>query len=222
MAILLLGGMVFYGGCNAANLVGILGSPSNDQRKIPAEYDLAEQEDKKILVIVNQGSWLETDINMRYYLTEAINKMLASKVGISGENLVTYGELSQLRSGRAGFSNMSPGQMGKAFEADMVLVVNIEVCQLRQIVESGFYKGNLNSNAALFDSATDVRLWPKTVGSKSVKVGFEVEDRGKEISVARLAVASAHCIVRSLYNCPKKKYKIADDRSGVAWQSWGN
>ena len=65
-----------------------------------------------------------------------------------------------------------------------------------------------------------MKLWPKSEKAKFVKVGFEVETGGKEASVARLASASAYGIVRYLYDCPRNKFKFADDRSGSQWQEW--
>ncbi len=207
----------FQSGCG---LVSLLGTPSRSERKIPAEYDLAEHTDQKILVLVNQPAWLNAQVNLRYYLTRAINKNLMTKVGIQPDYLVPYNELSEFRSNQPDFSLLSPTQVGEALNANMVLLVIIEDYQLKELAETGYHKGALDAQAALVETATGERLWPDSTKNKSIKVGFEVEPRGREAGVARLAAACAHCIVRFLYNCPKNKFKVTDDRSGIGWKNW--
>ena len=43
--------VLLQGGCA---IISLLGTPTNYERKIPAEYDLSELEDKTILVLVEQ------------------------------------------------------------------------------------------------------------------------------------------------------------------------
>ena len=211
--------VLFHSGCG---IVSLLGTPSRSERKIPAEYDLAEHADQKILVLVNQPAWLSAQVNLRYYLTGAINKNLTTKVGMQPDYLVPYSELSEFRSNRPDFSLLSPVQVGEALHTDMVLLVIIENYQLHEVAETetDYHKGVLDVRAALVETATGEMLWPDSTESKSIKVGFEVESRGREAGVARLAGGCAHCIVRYLYNCPKKQFNISDDRSGIGWKSW--
>ncbi len=207
----------FQSGCG---IVGLLGTPSRSERKIPAEYDLAEHADQKILVLVNQPAWLNAQVNLRYYLTRAINKNLMTKVGIQPDYLVPYKELSEFRSNQPDFSLLSPVQVGEALHTDMVLLVIIENYQLHEVAETDYHKGVLGAQAALIETATGERVWPDSTKNKSIKVGFEVEPRGREAGVARLAAACARCIVRCLYNCPKNIFKVPDDRSGIGWKNW--
>lgn len=206
--------------CGGCGIIGVLGTPGRGERKITAEYNLAERPENKILVIVNQQGWLNAEANLRYYLTKATNKYLAEKVKIPTENLVTYSELSEFRSGRVDFSFLSPAEVGKALNTDIVLLIMIEEFKLQPIAQTDYYKGDLNAQAVLFDTATTEKLWPETANGKSIKVGFDVEQNGREIAVNRLLAACAHCTVRYFYDCPKNKFKIADDRSGVSWENW--
>ena len=201
-------------------MVSLLGTASHYEREVPAEYDLTEHTDRKILVIVHQPAWLDAKVNLRYHLTEAINENLVRSVRIPPEQLVSYGELSEFRSNRDDFSLLSPVQVGKALDANLVLLVTLEDYQLQKIADTNYYKGFLGSRAVLLDTATEAKLWPKWEKSKSIKVGFEIESHGRLVAVKRQAAASAHCIVRYLYNCPENQFKIADDRSGIAWKSW--
>ena len=118
------------------------------------------------------------------------------------------------------FSLLSSVEVGEALDADLVLLVVVEDYQLGELPEAGYYRAILNARAVLLDVATGEKLWPKSAKNKSIQVGFEVEQRGKGVAAKRLTAACAHCIVRYLYDCPKNKFKIFDDRSNIAWKSW--
>ena len=70
----------------------------------------------------------------------------------------------------------------------------------------------------LFDVSDGGKLWTH----KNIRVGFEIEDRGYDVAVKRMAAVFAHCTVRYLYDCPKKKFKIYGDRSNFSWGDWEN
>lgn len=211
---------LFYSGCSFTRTIGALSSPTSHEKKIPAEYDLTRHRKQKILVLVNQPAYLNAQVNLRFYLTEAMSKNLIKKVKIRPWYLVGYNELSEFRSGQPNFSLLSPAEVGTALDADIVLLVTLEDYRLHEIVETDYYKGFLSTRTILFDTATGEKLWPKSAKSKSIKVGFEVESYGREVAVKRLMDACAHCTVRHFYNCPKDKFKIFDDRSGPIWESW--
>jgi len=210
----------FLGGCGTSRLVGIMGIPTRHEKKFPAEYDLKQHKNQRILVLVNQGGWLGADVNLRLHLTEAINKELVKKIRIKPEYLVSYDELSGFRSGRADFSLLSPVQVGQALKADMVLLVVIEDYQLYEMAQSGYLKGFLSTQAGLFETATAAKLWPEPAKGKCVEVGFEVEEHGRDVAISRLANALAYCAVRYFYDCPMDKFKIAEDKSGAGWKDW--
>ena len=211
----------FHAGCEYAPLVALMGTPSYNEIKIPAEYNLTEHTDKKILVLENQPGWLGAQVNLPYYLTRAINTDINVKVKVPGSYLVSYSELAEFRSNQPNFSQLSPKEIGGAFDANMVLLVTVEDYELSELAETKYYRGFLDVRAALVETATGKRLWPESAPSKIIKVGFEVERRGQEVAVARLASACSFCLVRSFYDCPKTKYKIGEDKSTVAGQEWG-
>jgi len=210
----------FQAGCKYGGVVSVLGTPTRHERKIPAEYDLTEHRKQKMLVLVHQPAYLNAQANLRYYLADAMNAELGRKIKIPSECLVPYSELSEFRSNRPDFSLLSPVEVGAALDADMVLLVMIEDYQLEEVVETGFYRGFLGAQTALVEVSAGEKLWPEFTQSKSIRAGFEFEDRGQEAAVRRLAAACAHCTVRCLYDCPKDKFKIADDRSGIGWENW--
>jgi len=207
----------FPGGCG---ILGILGTPRHREGKVAAEYDLANHTDRKILVLVHQPAYLNVQENLRFHLTGAINKSLVENIKFVPEQVVSYDELSRFRSNKSDFSFLSPAEVGRALEADMVLLVTVEDYQLRKMPDVDYYRGFLNAGAVLVDTAGE-KLWPESAESKSIRVGFEIENRGREVAVGRLTAACAGCIVRHLYNCPKNKFKISDDKSGAGWKDWG-
>ena len=206
--------LICHGGCGA---VAVVGTPTSHEKKVPAEYDLAGHRHSRILVLVDQPLWLGAGVNLRLYLTEAINKDLVKKVGIRSRSLVAYRRLSEFRSNRPDFSLLPPAEVGAALGADIVLLVMIEDCQLRKIADTGYHKGFLAARAALIDAATGKKIWPEFTESKTIKVGFEIGQRSPELAVKRLVRACAHSIVRYLYDCPKDKFKIFDDKSDIGW-----
>ena len=211
-----LAAVFFYSGCG---IVGLLGTPSQYEKKIPAEYDLTKQKGRKVLVLVEQPSWLSTQANLRYYLTEAIRENLIAKVKVPPKYILSYKELSEFRSNKSDFSSLSPAAVGKALGADIVLLVMIEDYQLSEVVESGYYNGFLSVQAAIFETASGEKLWPESAEGKSIKVGFETGEKGQEAAVKRLVNACAHCTSRYFYNCPKYKFKISDEKRDIGWET---
>lgn len=213
--------MVFpHAGCNLAGVVPVLGTPTRYEKKIPAEYDLAEYKKEKIVVLVNQPGWLGAQVNLRYYLTEALNENLRKRIRIKDEYLVGYDELSEYRSNQANFSLLSVSEVGAALDAKMVLLVVVEDCQLTKMGEMDYYRGFLAARALLIEVGGGEKLWPKSSEGKSVRVGFEMMQGGQETAVVRLAASFAHCTVRYLYDCSVANFKIPDDRSGEGWEGW--
>ncbi|MHC4762386.1 MAG: hypothetical protein ACYS71_03295 [Planctomycetota bacterium] len=205
------------GGCA---IVDIVTTPTRHEKEIPAEFDLGLYRDEKILVLVEQSGGLGADVNLRYHVTKAISRNLEQKVEIPGGNLVSYRKLSKFRSGKGDFSLLSPAEVGQALGAKVVLLVTVNIYELNKIPDMSYLSGFLGARAILLDTTTGARLWPESGESKNLKVGFEAEGRGKNVAVTRLVSTLAHCTTRGLYDCPMNKYEIADDRSGIGWESW--
>ncbi|MHC4122186.1 MAG: hypothetical protein ACYSSI_01325 [Planctomycetota bacterium] len=217
IVILTLVPVVFWNGCA---VVSVLGTPANEEIVIPAEYDLAEHANQKILVLVNQPIWIDAQINLKYYLTEAVNKRLEEKIKFPSNNIVSYYELSAYRSGQPDFAQLSVRQIGKGLNADIVLIIDVQLYQLEKISETDYYKGFLDAQAAVIDTATGTRLWPEGERGKTIRVRFEMEGKGRQIAVNKLIAACAHCTTRYLYNCKKTNFKIFEDKSDSVWQDW--
>ena len=208
---------LFFSGCG---LVGLLGTETSYEKKVPAEYNLYKLKGKKILVLVEQPGWLDTQTNLRYYLTKAMGNSLEAKVKIEPESIISYDEIAEFRSKIGDFSLLSPVEAGKALGVNLVLVVAVQDCQVNQLSDTEFYNGHLSVNSALFDTETGKKVWPMEAEGKNVKVGFEVGENGQEAAVNRLVSVCAYCTTRYFYNCPKIKFKAFDERSGEGWTGW--
>jgi hypothetical protein len=208
---------LFYAGCNPA-IVGLVGSPtSSEQVEGSAEFNLSKNKDQKILIFVDQPSYLSSYANLRFFLTDTIARNLQEKAKMKPALFIDYKMLADLRASTPDFYTLSPIEVGRKLGADIVLVVTIVDCKTSNISESGYVAGSLDAQAVLYSVSSGEKLWPTTEQSKQVGVGFESERRGRDAAVVRLAVAAAHCVTRYLYNCPKAGFKISDERTASGW-----
>ena len=211
--------VVLFEGCA---LIGILGTPTSSEKTIPAEFKFVAAKDKKLLVLVNQPSWLNAPPLLRRALTEQIQKRLIANAGLKPSNMISYESLSGFRSREAAFSSMAAAQIGKALNAELVLIADLTAYRLVNIEDSGYYEGSLSGCTFLIDVANSDRLWPVDADSKKINVAFDIESRGQEAAFDRLAAAFAYCTARFFYDCPQNKFKIAEDKSASAWSQWGD
>jgi hypothetical protein len=211
-----LAALLFQAGC-APGLISVLGTPTSDETKIPAEYNLAKQKDQKILVLVDQPSYLNAHPNLRFFLTDAINKIFQLNAKIQASYIINYDTLADFRSGTADFSLLGPERVGSALGADFVLHVTIANYQVTQIGDTGYLNASLDVQASVIKVANGEKVWPTLEQSRLVQVGCESERRGRDAVGVRLASAAARCITRYLYDCPKKQFKISDERTTTEW-----
>ena len=216
-AFIFLVGLIFSCGCA---VVHVLTTPTSHEKKVEAEYLLNRAEDQRVLVLVDQPMWLSSKVNLRFYLTQAMNAIIIGKAEVLPENVIPYKELSELRSDTELFSQLTPTQVGSKLDVDMVLMVVVSEYELTELADSGYYKGNLTVKAALFDVATEAKLWPDEGEAQTVKVGFDMGPSDKQKAINRLAIAAAHCTVRYLYDCSEASFKIFDDRSPSEVDKW--
>jgi hypothetical protein len=210
--------ILFYAGC-APQILAVLGTPtSSEQVEGSAEYDLSKNKTQKILVLVDQPASLSAYANLRFYLTDTIDKMLQEKAKMRPAQIIDYKLLADLRANTPDFYTLLPTQIGLELDADLVLVVTIVDCKISGMSESGYVSGSLDAQASLYNVSSGEKLWPTTEQSKLIGVGFESERRGWDAAMVRLSVAAAHCVTRYLYNCPKAGFKISDERSASGWE----
>jgi hypothetical protein len=203
---------VFFQGC---------GGEWSSKEKITAEFKFDAGKDKKVLVLVNQPSWLNAPPLLHQELTEQIQKRLTIYAGLGAPNLVSYENLSEFRLQETAFSSMTAAQIGKALNADWVLVADLTDYKF-VVEESSYYGGTLTGRTFIINVDDSRKLWPADSESRKINVSFDIEDRGSEEALRRLAGAFAHCTTRYFFDCPKNKFKIAEDKSNPVWSEWGD
>jgi hypothetical protein len=214
--------IVFVQGCG---IISILGSEPESTKKIPAEFKFdvsKDKKDKKVLVLVNQPSWLNAPPLLQQMITEQIQKRLMLYAGLKNFNLISYEALSQYRSGEENYSSMTAPQIGTALGADWVLLADLTDFKFGSIGESEYYSGSLSGHAFVIETANSEKLWPEDAENKKIDVGFEASKDGPQGSLAHLAAAFAHCATRNFFDCPKSSFKIAEDRIASSLNEWGN
>jgi len=208
---------VLQGGCG---IISIFSTPTRYEKKVPAEYKMSDLKGQKILVLVKQPYWLDAEVNLRVSLTESLHEQLIKNVDVSPDRLIGYDQLSRYRARKPDFSLLKAADVGKDLGADAVLFLSIAEVRLDRMPDSNVYSGYLSAQASLIHTASGTHLWPEQSREKSIKVGFEIEEKGLKAALSRLSRATAHCTVRYLYDCKVAYFKINDDRSDPAWDYW--
>lgn len=199
----------------------LIGTPTSDETKTPAEYNLTPQKGQKgqkILVFVDVPFYFNAHPNLRFFLTDTINKMLQQKAKIAPALLIDYDTLAEFRSNTPDFSLLSPERVGSALGADLVLFVVVSDYKLSGMGDTGYLNVSLDVQASLIKVSTGEKVWPPVEPAKIVRVGFEAERHGDDVAAVRLAAATAHCVTRYLYDCPKNQFKISEEKTDIGWE----
>ena len=203
--------VVFFGGCKA--FLGVISSPTYHEQKIPAQFKLADRAKEKILVFVEEARGSGAGSNLREMVSDTVSVFIVKKARIKSQYLVSQRELSDLKSQRSDFSRLSPVEVGRSVGAAVVLYVRIEDYKLYEMAETGYYRGSLVTRSILFDTASGEMLWPRETTGRVVRTKVEFETKGYEATAERLTRATAHCIVRNFYDCPRDQFKVRDEQS---------
>jgi len=188
------------------------------EKPIVAEYNLEKENDKKVVIFVDQPNWLNAEDNLQYYITRAFSYQLINNVGFKPKSIIPYAELSDYRSKLKDASLYSPLDIAKGLKADLLIIVKVDGYNLYDMDNTGYYKGYLAGQVLLVDVETKEKLWPNNAESKSLKVAVDAEVGGREAAVRKLTGAFGHCSVRYLYDCLKKNFSIAEDRTSLRWE----
>jgi hypothetical protein len=196
-------------GCDAA---GVLLTPNIHEQKIPAEYKLAPQAKKGLLVFVDGAAGVARSRDVIPDLTGVVKELLVQRAKVNKKHITSNEKLESLRARRENLSVMSPVQIGKESDSGLVLYILIEDYDLHQIDKKrGYYGGLLATRSLVFDVGSGNILWPANGEGKRTIAKFALETKGKEIAKDRLALTVAHCVTRYFYDCPKPKFKASDE-----------
>ncbi|HIJ67815.1 MAG TPA: hypothetical protein HPP51_05970 [Planctomycetes bacterium] len=204
--------------CGSCSLLGIMGSKTYHEQRVPAEFLLKDAAQGGVLVFADETGAGRSEQGLRSELDEMVRMYLVKKARIKSKNLISNDKLSHLRSRRDDFSALSPVELGTAAGAAAVLYIMITDYELYEVGNREYFGGSLVTRSILFDVASQRVLWPADGRGRVVDVGVEVETGGREASLDRLITATAHCITRSFYDCPKPEFRAADERFDYSHQ----
>lgn len=202
--------------CCGCKLVGIMGTPTASETKIPAEFEIGQRAKGKLVVLVQQPSWLNVQTDLRPVLSEAVNIMLCEKTKFKKQAVISYEQLVEFRRAHSDFFSMRPDQIAMSLGVKTILLIVIDDYKLYGMPLDGYYKGLhkglLDVRSYLLDAQSGEVLWPRSGEGKLARLALEAERGGKEFCAARLARAAAHCIVRYFYDCPSDKFRTWGER----------
>lgn len=205
------------GGCG---LVSVLGTPSGTEEAIKAKYDISQKYNEKIVVLVNQPHWVDSPLNMQKEITDKINAYFRVHFKKMPEtSIINYETIKEARAGNVDLTTMSPIEIGQKFDAGLILYVEIIDFSFSQLSAGTYYSAEMKTSSALYDGRTGEVLWPQQKGESIVSLVVEAE-KGVPQTVARLATANAHCILRNFYDCKRVKYRIVDEQKQFDAEQW--
>jgi hypothetical protein len=209
-----------FGLCSGCRLIGILGTPTASETKVPAEYEIRRRAEGGIIVLVQQPGWLNVQTDLRPVLSEAVNVTLWKKAKVDKKAIVGYERLVEFRQAHPDFSSLSPEQIATGLDAKTILLVAVEDYRLYELPLDGYYKGLhkglLDIRGYVLDAQSGEVLWPQSGKGKLIRLALEAEQGGKEACAAKLSKAAAHCIVRYFYGCKKDKFRVWGERPDIS------
>ncbi len=213
----ILGAVFFSWGCQ---LPAIMSKETRYEKKVPAEYNLKAQSDKKLLVLINQPSWLGGASDLNENLTKAVYANLISSKILKSTALIPYEQIKAFSEKDPDYFYAYPKNAGESLNADLVLFIVIDQKHLEPAQQGIYYKGLLSGRSQLIEVSGGDILWPVSPDGKIVRVEFDVEKGGYDAAGLRLANSFAHCVVRYFYDCPVAKFQTFDDKSQSGWRQW--
>ena len=204
---------VFCGGCG---VVGVLGTETYGNQKVPAQLDfsdIAKAGPLLVLVEPSYGSRIPPDLPAK--LRAMIVSEIVKKTRVKAKNIISPEKVEPLLAQMRGFSGNRPLELAKAASAATVLYILIEDYRLTVVPQSQYHKGSMSVRGVVFDVASSKPLWPipPATGTARSKVEFETE--GAAATRDRIMAAVSHCIVRNFYNCKRSQYKVNDEEANL-------
>lgn len=207
-------------GCK--NLIGVIASPTNYEKKIPAEYNLPkEAKNRSILVVVDRAPASGPNKKVMPLLAGMVEKFLIKKAKIKEKYVLPYEEVDPLGSISGEVLAADPVKIGSDAGTELVLYILIEDYEMRLIDKRGYFTGRLATRSMLFDVASGAILWTADGDGKRVVAKVNLETQGRDRAIERLNMTTSHCITRHLYDCSKRLFKTADEvRSHDELTNW--
>lgn len=216
MGVLTLAMMTLSCGCS---LIGWLIAPTANEDVVPAQVRLAKLQERGIVVVVDAAHGSNVTPTMCRQVVNTINGHLVKRARVNTRYLVAADDSSPERAKIEALTNEGPAQIAQAVGAGLAVYVRIEDFRIEGMADE-YMKGRLFSRAALVGAEADRVLWPASGEPLAVRAQVELETQGRDRTITRLAEATAHCIVRHFYDCPRARYRTADEMDGTEAFGW--
>ncbi len=198
-------GLIYTGCATPAALL----SPTKREQKIPAQYEIRKNQDKKILILVEAARASRADKRIVEALGADIALKLKKNAKVNEKNLILAWTNPQTAIEQDG----SPANIAKKMDAGIAFYIVIEHFELYPAGHKDYYSGQLITSAAIVDANTSRIIWPEDTGVKRARSVVELETFGMASALDRLTQANAHILTRYLYDCPADRFKLADEGS---------
>lgn len=176
--------------------------------KVKPEYDLAANQDKKILLWVEAPRSAAADVDAAEKLAAALVEHLVARAKVKPENVLVQADSRVNPVGNV----LTPESVARQEGAGLVLIVRIEEYELFPMNIRDYHFGHMMTRSLLLDVETNKHLWPKNGLGKVHDVAIELGQGNRTVVLSRMAASSAHCILRDLYPIVKSYYKNSDER----------
>ncbi|MFI4912484.1 MAG: hypothetical protein ACIAQZ_12530 [Sedimentisphaeraceae bacterium JB056] len=217
LAILLLPVLLLTGGCG---IVSVLGTPSASEEVVEAKFDISQRYGEKILVLVNQPSWVNSPVNLRKEITNKVNSyMRVYFEDLPEDSIIEYDTVKEKRSSDMDFDNRDVVELAEMFDAGVVLYIELLEFDILRLTSQGYYSAEMKTFSVLYDGKDGSVLWPETKAESVISLGIECE-KGVEQTMVRLSTAAAHCTLRNFYDCLRHKYKVIEEKRQYEMDEW--
>lgn len=196
---------VLISGCD---IFGFLASEGPFETKTKPEYNLLEQQDRKILLWVEFPQSLNAGFDTQQKLVSAFSAYMIGVAKIKPENLLVRPRMTDN-------TIQDPRNVAKEMGAGFVLLVQADLFELDSLQLKNYFTGQMITRAILLDVNLPRAVWPKQPEGKMIHIAVEVETGGRDAVISRLVSGAAQCTFRYLYPCDKLKFKNSDERVSV-------
>ena len=193
-----------FSGCGPA--LGVILTPGPFEKKTVPDYNLKEQQDRKVLVWIECPRSSGADYDVQEKLASAFELTLTQKGGFDRENII----LNPITDSQKFL--LDPVQIARSKGAGYVLLIQVDAYSADYLRVRNYYSGEIITRAVLQDVNLGRSIWPKQPEGKMVHISVEMETEGHDALISRMTAAVAHCTLRNLYPCDKLTFKHIDER----------
>ncbi len=174
--------LIFLPGCQiVGGFLGLFVIPLLPKKTIPAEHDFSQ---KTLLIWIDDATAGASHPHLPRYLTEALETELKSHKAVGA--LVDYTRVARFRPMHPDYAAISIAELGRTFEADEVLYVQIDQFKFDHEAGPGYYQPALTGSVKVINAATGERLWPANQTHRPIAARGDFTEGSGEVIETRL------------------------------------